>query len=410
MADNSNGRKKTLIISMLLFLLGGGGIFLYFIIQGSNDLTGAGKSNFQYGSVARGTVSSFFKVLGFSDSEPLSQSATVRLKARGLLEEEPAPEKADISDWMAPAEKASGSSQAPSRSATAVPRMGGRGTSGVGGLGGGGTQSSGGISRFGDSAEGGNTKLANAAAGAAGVNGKGTLAALVNTRAMLSHGLNSGSAMTAKSSWDRSFGVSNANAHGGPSMAYGKTGLVNLDKIKKGEVDNLKTTDIKSLKTPEPGAFKEDKSAEAGDPVLKKAKDQEAADAAKKAAAQALASAVGKGLEGTSGTAAAPKAADKAGDKAADDKLSVDGEAVPDKVVDSLKGGLCHGECTTKGGQKYTDTDMNLSKNSDGSYNCVYNGTQVNPATGARITYSDTVRIAPDGTRTLVNVSEKPAK
>ena len=401
MADNSNDRKKVLIISMLIFLLGGGGIFLFFIIQGSNDLTGAGKSNFQYGNVTRGAVSSFFKVLGFNDAEPLSRNATVRVKARGLLEDEPTPPKADISDWMTPAEKASGSGQSPSRSATAVPRMGGRGTSGVGGLGGGGSQSSGGISRFSDGAEGGKIKLANAEAGAAGVNGKGTLAALANTRAMLGQGLNSGSAMTAKSSWDRSFGVG-AASQGGPSMAYGKTGLVSLDKIKKGEVDNLKTTDIKSLKTPEPGAFKEDKDLEASDPVLKKATEEAAADAAKKAAAQALVSAAASGLNGASGTAV-----DKPETKStAEGDPKVNGEAPPPKIMDAARGSLCAADCKTGDGQVFNDRDAVLTKNSDGSYNCVYSGTQTNPITGAKFSYSDTVLIAPDGTKTLLNVKE----
>lgn len=409
MSDNANNRKKTLIISMLLFLLGGGGIFLFFIIQGSNDLTGAGKNNFQYGTATRGAVSSFFKVLGFDDTEPLSKSAKVRVEARGLLEDGPTPPKADVSDWMA--KDKSDSRPAPARSAsTVVPRMGGRGTSGVGGLGGGGTQSSGGVSRFGDGAGGGNARITNTAAGSAGANGKGTLGALTNARAMLGEGLRSGSAMTAKSSWDRSFGVGSASTRGGPSMAYGKSGLVSLDKIKKGEVDNLKTTDIKSLKTPEPGAFKEDKDAEAGDSVLKKAKEEADAEAAKKAAAQALASAAGNALNNTSGTASTPKSTDKSTDRAAgDDDLKVDGEKVPPKVVDSIKGGLCPKDCSTTDGQSYTDNKMNITKNADGSYNCVYSGTQVNPTDSSKnVTYSDTVRIEPDGTRTLIDVKENP--
>lgn len=399
MAYNSNDRKKALIISVLLFLLGGGGIFLFFIIQGSNDLTGSGKNNFQYGSVTRGAVSSFFKVIGFDDTEPLSKSAKVRVEARGLLEDGPTPPKADVSDWMA--KDKSDSRPAPARFAsTVVPRMGGRGTSGVGGLGGGGTQSSGGVSRFGEGSESGNTKLANAAAGSAGVNGKGTLGALTNARAALGEGLRSGSAMTAKSSWDRSFGVGSASTRGGPSMAYGKSGLVSLDKIKKGEVDNLKTTDIKSLKTPEPGAFKEDKGAEASDPNLKKAKEQEAADAAKKAAAEALASAASNSLTGTS--SGKPKSAD--GD------TKDGGEPPPKKIMDLANSSSCSKDCVTADGQVWSDNKMVVGKDpaGGGNYIAEYSGTQTNPTTGAKISYVDTVRISPDGTKTIISINEKP--
>lgn len=396
MSDNSNNRKKVLVISMLVFLLGGGGIFLFFIIQGSNDLTGAGKSGFQYGTATRGAVSSFFKVLGFDDAEPLSNSAKQRVGSRGLLEDGTPVAKADITDWMTP-EKSDSSRPAPSRSgSTNVPRMSGGGTSGVGGIGGGGTRSSGGVSRFGDGAEGGNTKLANAAAGAAGANGKGTLGALTNARAMLGQGLTSGSAMTAKSSWDRSFGVNSGSGRSGPSLAYSKSGLVNLDKIKKGEVDNLKTTDIKSLKVAEPGAFKEDKDAEANDATLKKAAEQAAADAAKKAAAEALASAASNSVSGTS----SEKTDTKAGNTTAN------GDTPPKTIVEAANSSLCATDCKTSNGQEYHDSTMKLTKNSDGSYNATYSGTQVNPSTGAKISYEDVVKIAPDGTKTLLTVKE----
>ncbi len=401
MAYNSNDRKKALLISMLIFLLGGGGIFLFFIIQGSNDLTGAGKNNFHYGNATRGAVSSFFKVLGFDDAEPLSKAAKVRVEARGLLEDGPTPPAADVSDWMAPAGKTGNSGPSASRSgSTAVPRMSGRGTSGVGGLGGGGSKSSGGVSRFGEGSDGGNTKLAAAAAGAAGVNGKGTLGALTNARAALGEGLRSGSAMTAKSSWDRSFGVGSASTRGGPSMAYGKSGLVSLDKIKKGEVDNLKTTDIKSLKTPEPGAFKEDKDAEASDPTLKKAKEEAAADAAKKAAAEALASAASNSLTGTS--------SDKP--KSADGDTKDGGEPPPKKIMDLANSSSCSKNCTTADGQVWSDNKMVVGKDpaGGGNYIAEYSGTQTNPVTGAKISYVDTVRISPDGTKTIISVNEKP--
>ena len=77
MADNSSNRRKTLIISVLAFLLAGGGIFLFFVIQGSNDLTGSGKKNtFSYGFAVREAVLPLFKRMGISTYEDELVDAT----------------------------------------------------------------------------------------------------------------------------------------------------------------------------------------------------------------------------------------------------------------------------------------------------------------------------------------------
>lgn len=299
MADNSENRKKTLIVSVLAFLFIGGGVFLFFVIQGSNDLTNSGKKNtFTYGGAAREATASFFKFIGFDDVEsiakegPKERPREKEYAAAGILDSAGTSSKSeDEVPWSRP--PSSGRSASPS----SIPRMEGGGTSGVGG-GGGGSKSSGGVSRFGEGSDSGNTKIAAKApeAAAGGETGKGTLGALAKTRAMLGEGLRSGSASTAKAKWDAGFGSGHAGPGVGNELAYAKSGLVNLDKIKKGEIDNLKTTDPKSLKIPDVAApVKDEKAGAETDPALKKAQET-AEDAIKKSMASSMLGAVGQGL------------------------------------------------------------------------------------------------------------------
>jgi len=175
MADNSNNRRKSLLVSMLAFLLIGGGVFLFFIVQGSDDLTGKGKkNNFHYGSAAREGVSSFFKAVGLAadEEETRAKFKALRMEARGFLEDGKEAGVADVSDWMANTPAAAPSASPSRAGATAVPRMAGSGRSSGGGSGGG-TKSTGGVSRFGDGASSGNTNISarpqSAAGGAAGL-------------------------------------------------------------------------------------------------------------------------------------------------------------------------------------------------------------------------------------------------
>lgn len=343
MADNSNNRKKTLIIGVLAFLLTGGGVFLFFVIQGSNDLTGANKKNaFTYGGAAREATASFFKFIGFEDVEdiaPKGDKERIRIKeyeAAGLLDgaSASASQQDEGMPWAPPA--ASGRSASPSN----IPRMGGGGTSGVGGMGGGGTKSSGGASRFGDASGAGNTKVSNSVQEAGtGVKGKDSLAALAKTRVLLGDGLRSGSASTAKGKWDASFGSGRSAGGGGNDLAYGKTGLVNLDKIKKGEVDNLKTTDPKSLKVPEVGA---PKSAEGdGKGANGEQKKSTAQEALEKSMASSVMGAMGQGLGNAVG-----------GDRTGNSRSDVGGTA-----GDSPAGpGFRSGNCTSPEGEGCSQT------------------------------------------------------
>jgi len=304
--NNSDKRKKTLIISMLAFLFAGGGIFLFFIIQGSNDLTGKnGKNKFSYGSAAREGVSSFFRAIGVAPDEDavLEKEKEGRMSLRGFLSDgEPA--ATDVSDWLAkgsssapPSLGRSGSSAAP----TKVPKMGMRALS-AGKGGGGSSKSSGSTSRFGAGSESGETSInTKAQAGKTGTTDKGTLGALKNAKAMLGGALRSDSAMTAKNKWDQSFGASGGKKGG--ELAYNKSGLVGLDKIKSGEIASLKTG-----VTPDASAFQRDKEAESKDPVLNAAKEaaeeKSKADAeaeVKKAAVKAALDGLGDGISKAGG-------------------------------------------------------------------------------------------------------------
>ena len=312
MADNSNNRRKSLLVSMLAFLLIGGGVFLFFIVQGSDDLTGKGKkNNFHYGSAAREGVSSFFKAVGLAadEEETRAKFKALRMEARGFLEDGKEAGVADVSDWMANTPAAAPSASPSRAGATAVPRMAGSGRSSGGGSGGG-TKSTGGVSRFGDGASSGNTNIsARPQSAAGGPAGKGTLGALKNARAMLGEGLKSNSAMTASSKWAQGFGVGGGSGgggsgHTGGDLAYAKTGLVKLDKIKSGEIASLKPMQPAAGPSHDKLAEKSDKALEG---VHEKASEKSKEDTAakeKETIAKALIDAGGQALEG----AIAPKA------------------------------------------------------------------------------------------------------
>jgi len=324
MADNSNNRKKALIISVLAFLFAGGGIFLFFVVQGANDITGAGKrSAFSYGNVARGAVNSFFRTVGFMEDDPIVEYGPGKrplpqsvLEAKILKAELSASAAdADLRTWGGI--KGSGGSS----SKSTVPKMAGKAAPPVGGAGGA-SKSAGGVTRFGAGSGQGMTKASGAVKSAEGTTEKGTLASLQNAKAMLGEGLRSGSASTARDKWGQSFGVSSSGGKGSV-LAYNKTGLVNLDKIKSGEIASLKMSNAKSLKVPDVGAFQQDKAAEAKDPTLQKAKS-DAEDSIKKSAAEA-----------------ATKAAAEALTKDGEDKEQPTGRS----VTDEEDGGKESGEC-----------------------------------------------------------------
>lgn len=396
MADNSNNRKKALVISVLAFLFAGGGIFLFFVVQGANDITGAGKKNtFSYGFAVREAVLPLFKRMGITTYEDeLAEGAKQRVEGRGIeLPSAGAAPAADISDWMAKDTPSAApvSSGRPAASAT-VPKMAGRAGSPVGGAGGGGSKSAGSVSRFGGASSTGMTSASGGGAGGGpGASEKGTLGALKTAKSVLGEGLRSNSAMTASSKWGQSFGVGGAGQGG--SLAYNKSGLVGLDKIKSGEIASLKMDKSKSLTTPAVGSPEKDidgtNAALDKDKDYQKTKDDMADQIKKDAIAKALEEA-GKSLT--------PNGKDKPEGKSGDGDKAKPGqqEQPPQAVLDvAAKNNTCAEGCTTPSGNKFDDNAKpQMDKNPDGSWNITYSGTQTSPD-GTKIVYHDTVRVDP---------------
>lgn len=411
MASNLDNRKKAMIISVLAFLVAGGGVFLFFIVQGSNDLTGKGKNaRFSYGSAAREGVSSFFRSVGlFPEERPeLSASAVDRLDSRGLPLDmlgitDPNP---DISDWMGKDKsRASASASGPNRPAkpTKIAKMSRKALPGVG-RGGGGSKSAGSVSRFGAGSGSGETSISDdTEAGKTGKTGKGTLGALKNSKNLLAQGLRSDSAHTARDKWGQSFGVDGNKAAGG-KLAYNKGGLVDLDKIKSGDIASLKMDKSKSLTTPDVTSPIKDKdgtkAALSNDKNVKKA----AADKLKEQMANDLANSAASAV--TNGAAG-----DKPDDKAAPGPGADDSgrpEGMSDEVWDNINGGTCGegADCSTAGGDKYTDASRSIQKDGD-NWICEWTGTQKN-ADGTEITYTDKVVYGPNGLPVDIVIDEKP--
>lgn len=394
MTDNSEKRKRTLIVSVLAFLLTGGGVFLFFVVQGSNELTGKGKKgSFSYGSAAREGVSSFFKTVGFmpDDEEILAKQKESRMSARGFL---PDGELAatDLTGWMSkdtsPASASASASASMPAKPTYVPKMSGGASSGLGG-GGASAKSAGSVSRFGSESDQRTTSVSKAGqASATGTTDKGTLGTLKNAKALLGDGLRSNSAMTAQSKWGQSFGVGGPGASGkSGDLAYNKTGLVNLDKIKSGEIASLKPG-----AAPEAGAFDRDKEAEKKDPGLqaaaKEASEKSKKDQQKKETAKALTEAAGGAL-----SQSGPK----------DDKSAPGEDPGQAPITDEEKeeaAALAFTQPTPLGddGTVAIDDKLTITRTPDGGQEIKIDGRMITPPDGVEVPYTDVIRKSPDGT------------
>lgn len=371
MADNSSSRKKSVIVGLLTFLLVGGGVFLFFIIQGSNDLTGPKNKNFHYGSAIRSSMVPFFRSIGILGEEEsaLIKAAEARLKSRGLIKEDGST-GLDMSDWVDKPAAASASASASagdggSRSASAggpsapIAKMNARG-GGLAAGGGGGSQSSGGAARFGAGGQSGNTRITAGSSGAGGAGkDKGTLASLRGAQALLSSGLRSGSAMTAKSKWDKSF-AAGGGGHSTGEMSYGKQGMISLDTIKSGEISNLKTTGGNSM--PAASVPELDKEGTAKDADAIKAK--ETAKLAEDAAKQLLSSGLNSAKDKLTG-----------GDKAGDAPTAPPANVTQVAEQPQPNGYYCPGQCDVGDGATIKDNPPTYFKSGD-KWVATYTGQQ----------------------------------
>jgi hypothetical protein len=393
MADNSSRRKKALIISMLAFLFIGGGIFLFFIMQGSDDLTGSGvKNSFTYGFSVREAVMPLFKSLGVSTYEDELVAATKkRLEARGidLSPETSAP--ADVSDWMAPRGAGAGKTPGPSprKGAAAVPVMALRGGAAAGGSGGS-TNSSREVSRFGAGPASGNVVIsAKAKSGAGGPAGKSTLGALTNARALLGEGLRSGSALTASSKWGQGFG-SGSGGSKPANLSYSSPGLVKLDKIESGEIPDLKMDEKGSLKiakvSPPGNSEEEVAKAQEKNELSQKAQENKMKLETAKAVMDAAAKAFTSGLSGDSSQKPVEKSDPT---KPPEDIAKVGSNSTPPD------GKYCPSGCALAGGGFYADNDPDYKKEGD-TWTVTYTGTQT-LEDGTVIPYADKMAVVPGG-------------
>ena len=393
MADNEKKRRKTLLISMLVFLVSGGGIFLFFVIQGANDLTGAGKqAMFSYGYAVRDAVTPLFKALGIITSQDeMVRETKERWKARGvdISKGVAAP---DVSDWMSKGgsnssgRNGSGVTSLPS---TSIPHMMGSRLGGLGGMGGGSSKSSNSLSRF--AARSGSADASISSSGGGGAfpgAGKGTLGELRNARTMLTAGLESGSAMKAKGMWDRSFGVGGGNS-GTSRLKYNDSGLVSLDKIKSGAIADLKMGDTGNA----PGASgpKQDvtgsETALANDKSVQKAMEEQMKEALAKNALDSLGNSMsnnsGNGSPGDSGSGAPP-----------DDVTAVGNNTKPPD------GQYCPQGKTLADGSSFKDNPPQYSKEGQ-TWTVTYTGTQKMPD-GSSFNYSDKMVVNPGGNPPLL--------
>ena len=375
-SNSSANRKRTLISLVVAFLLIGGGIFTFLIFQGLGDLKGDGAGSFTYGFAARNIILPLSNYFSLGDNEARPTSKIMRPLPPGmedsLLDGSPA---ADISDWMAKgnagtnagagAGRASGaSSQSAGR--TVVPKMGGGLGGAVGGAGGGGSKSSGSPSKFSGGPSASNTSVTEAKDGKGLGQGKsGTLNALSSARAALSDGLKSGSAMTAKAKWDQGFGLGTTGKKTG-DLAYGKSGLVGLDHIKKGDISDLKMTGAQSLKTAEPKPEK-DEAATAKDA---KAKSDLGADAAKES--------LGKAVSETGRQNAKDPATGKPIEPIPPHILALATTPPPEGSYCAAIGPNC----------PYVDTKVVCERGTDGKYAVRYEGNLDDPGQSYRATFT----------------------
>ncbi|MFA6435290.1 MAG: hypothetical protein WCW52_11400 [Elusimicrobiales bacterium] len=388
MDKSSKSKKKALIIFLLIFLVIGGGVFTFFVFQGLVDLKGDNKSNFSYSFDVRGAALPIFEYFGLAEREDSKRDEATkgRIEGRGLSLASLDEPQADLSDWMdkgGAGEKGgrSSGSSAASSAATKIPKMAG-GLAGPGGGAGGSSKSSEEFSRFGGGPDADNVRISRTgrAGGPGPARGKAAINALGNARSALGEGLRSGSAMTAKSSWDQGFGAGATSARGG-DLSYGKAGLVKLDHIKNGEIADLKMLNPGSLKVTEPGKPELDTESEAK-AASEGLSDKDVLKSAIGAAGQGISS----GIQG-------------AGSGARED--ASDSREAPPKEISELatkpqsKGGnYCSEGCSCGQNCTFTDNAPVYAKNPDNSWSVTYRGEQVGPD-GKTTYYEDICRLDP---------------
>jgi len=415
----SLGKKKSLVVGILSFLLAGGAMFLFMVMQGTKDIKNAdARMNFSYGNVIAEAVAPLFEALGVKNSDnSLEESAKQRLYARTpeLLE-------LNLSDWTDSGSQSSSQSDSSSSSSddsrssygsasapSSEPYRKMEAALGSGRFGGGGRSqtSSNGMSSFSKGSEddainigGGSASYAKGSSLPGGK--KKGVEVLKASRKMLSAGLTSGSANTARSEWNAAFGEGRSSSKSGQLSgfagsktdldSYKDSGLVNLDKIKSGEINDLKMSDIDGKHASVPEASMPsvaDDANDDGDEMDKLIKD----------------------TIGDVANTAVDAAMGKKGDKDSDDKEKAssgkdmanapDSNGRPPKNFTDIaentnNNAYCPQKCDCGDDCSYVDKNITYRQTKKGAWIATYTGVQNKKGEGA-IEYTDVYVITPGG-------------
>ncbi len=437
-----SSKNKTSAMCVAAFLLAGGLVFLVMAITGERNLRGD-DIKFSYGNVLKGAFSPLEDFFTKSDKwEKNEKIARVRMHSRGA---EFADESVNINDWLdAPADNTGVSSYSSGAGGAGYSKeaktkgkrnpgehseyhkmeaaLGSASFSGGGGT----SKTSASISSF-----QGETVSKNAVnSGKKEISSslkknseKSAKQMLQQTREELSTALTSGSAVTAKTNWGSSFdGTQTAafnnvkNGSGGKlSAAYEEKGLVKLDEIKSGEIDNLKTdgkTSIAKASVPK---------MDSSNAMNRTAKD--AIEDSLKDVMGSVAGTVGDGLsDKISGKSSSKKDKEKSSGKEDKDAAgetegtmsaaSVGGMPASQNeppenirnVMENTRTSNDHSEMMGDGNAiTYEDTKVTYNQNEDGSWTVTYEGkyTMIDTKDGGKATdsgtYKDTFKIGADG-------------
>lgn len=432
-----NAKNKASAACMAAFLLAGGLIFVFLAIMGEKDLR-KDDIKFSYGNVLRGAFSpieDFFT--GKDKAAKTEQIARARMHNRGAVF---ADEAVSLNDWLdAPAEgslsssgRSSGASGPSTKSKTDGKRNPGENAqykkmeaalgSAFASSSGGTSKTTAQISSF------SNDSVSKSAINTDGgtisknrdSNGKGEKPSAKQTlqeaRQDLSAALKSGSAAVAKTNWGSKFDGSTTSAFnsgkktemGKNSSAYADKGLVKLDEIKSGEIENLKTDGKTSI--PEASVPKMDESSSQNRTSTDLLKDTLGS------LTNTLGDSISSGIKGK-------KSDNKKEEKGKSDKNDADANpmsndeismaSVPGakneppenirNVMENTRSSNDHSEFLGEGNAiTYEDTKVTYNQNEDGSWTVTYEGkyAMIDTSKGERTeegTYKDTFKIGPDG-------------
>ena len=439
-----SSKNKASAMGAAAFLLAGGLVFFVMAVMGEKDLR-KDDIKFSYGNVLKGAFSPIEDFFTKSDKQEKNEKiARVRMHSRGA---EFADESVNINDWLdAPADNTGVSSYSSGAGGAGYSKeaktkgsrnpgehseyrkmeasLGSASFSGGGGT----SKTSASISSFQSEAVSKSAVNSDKKTVSSSLKKKGETTAkqmLQSTREELSTALTSGSAVTAKTNWGSSFdgtqtaGFSNVKqgAGGKLSSAYEEKGLVKLDEIKSGEIDNLKTdgkTSIAKASVPK---------MDSSNAMNRTAKD--AIEDSLKDVAGSLAGTVGEGLsDKISGKSSGKKEEEKASEKKDKDAGDAAGDVAegtmsaasvgvpasknepPDNiksVMENTRTSSDHSEFMGDGHAiTYEDTKVTYNQNEDGSWTVTYEGkyTMIDTKEGKPTdsgTYKDTFKIGADG-------------